>query len=61
MSASKPKKHNIAGVEDVFLYTTQEQDPIGLLYELECARLNRVVFQVGRRGGGEGGAPPAPR
>ena len=32
--------------QDVFLYTTQEHDPVGLLYELECARLNRVVFQL---------------
>ena len=42
----KPKKHLIAGVEDVFLYTTQEDDPVGLLYEIECARLNRVRFRL---------------
>ena len=43
---AKPKKHNIAGCEDVFLYTTQEDSPIGLLYEIECARLNRVIFTL---------------
>ena len=42
----KPKKHLVAGAEDVYLYTTQEDAPVGLLYEIECARLNRVRFTL---------------
>jgi len=49
-TAHKPKKHLIAGVEDVYLYTTQESNPVSLLYELECARLNRVRFTLNFEG-----------
>ena len=68
-TSSKPKKHRLAGVDDVILYTTQQANPVAFLYELECARFSRVNFTLdfsgsrnfyvepatgGPRGGAEG-------
>lgn len=41
------QRHAVDGLAGVYLYTTQEASPtVGLVYELECDRLNRVRFTL---------------
>jgi metal-sulfur cluster biosynthetic enzyme len=46
-AAKMTQRHIIEGLSGVYLYTMQEANPsVGLIYELECDRLNRVRFTL---------------